>query len=504
MQINVESIAPSNARAMAFLQRGRFQMLINNSWQDAASGEWLETHEPATGALLGRFPAGDHSDVDRAVEAARHALEQGEWSRLTPRDREALLWRLADLVDVHLDELAELETLDQGKPLYVSMAEIPIVSEELRFFAGMCTKLQGETFSPSMNFLPDGRDSFACTVKEPVGVVGAIVPWNSPLIMAAFKLGPALAAGCTVVLKPAENTSLTAIRLGELVLEAGFPPGAVNIVTGYGSVAGAALAAHRDVDKIAFTGSTTTGRAIIDGSKSNMKKVTLELGGKSPAIFLDDCDMQLAIPGAANAITWNGGQICVAGSRLYAHKRIFDRLVAGVAEQLAAMQVGHGLDAATQIGPMVSPQQANRVLKYVEQGLAEGAEAVAGGFRLDSSSGCFVPPTVLVNTRPDMACVKEEIFGPVLVCMPFDDIDDVIRQANDSIYGLSASVWTESHSSALRISRRLKSGTVWIDSHLLFDASLPIGGYKQSGFGRDRGAQAVENYLETKTIISLV
>ncbi len=504
MQIEVDKLAPSDAHACKFLQRKRYQLFINNEWHDAANGETIDTFNPATGELIGCFPAGSNEDIDRAVKAARYALERGEWSTLTPRDRETLLWRLAELVDAHQQELAELETVDQGKPLYVALAEIGVVSEEFRFFAGMCTKIEGETFSPSIAWLPPGRGTFAFSIKEPIGVVGAIVPWNSPLIMAAFKLGPALAAGCSVVLKPAENTSLTALRLAELIVEAGFPPGAVNVVTGLGNIAGAALAAHHDVDKVAFTGSTRTGRHIIDSAKGNLKKVTLELGGKSPAIFLEDCDLKLAVLGAVNAITWNNGQICVAGSRLYAHHSIFDELVAGVAEAMDGMVLGHGLDPATQIGPMVTPLQAQSIQRYIDEGLEQGAEALVGGHAVNSVSGCFIKPTVLVETQPSMRCVQEEIFGPVLVCMPFSDIDDVIRQANDSIYGLSASLWTESHSSAISLSRRLKAGTVWINSHLLFDASLPIGGYKQSGFGRDRGAQAVENYLETKTVISLV
>jgi len=504
MKIEVDSLEPAAAAARSFLQRKHYHSFINNEWVDAASGETIDTFNPATGELIGCFPSGSSVDIDRAVKAARHALEKGEWSALTARGREALLWRLADLVDANLQELAELETIDQGKPLYVSIAEIGVVSEELRFFAGMCTKIEGETFNPSIAWVPEGRSTFAYTIKEPVGVVGAIVPWNSPLIMAAFKLGPALAAGCTVVLKPAENTSLTALRLAELIVEAGFPPGVVNVVTGYGATAGAALAAHDDVDKIAFTGSTVTGRRIVENAKGNLKKVTLELGGKSPAIFLQDCDMSLAIPGAANAITWNNGQICVAGSRLYAHRSIFDELVGGVAEALDGMVLGHGLDSGTHIGPMVSKEQAKRIQGYIDEALEEGAQAMVGGQAVQSESGCFVKPTVLVNTRPTMRCVKEEVFGPVLVCMPFSDIDEVIEQANDSIYGLSASLWTQNHSSVLSLSRRLKAGTVWINSHLLFDASLPIGGYKQSGFGRDRGAQAVENYLETKSVISLV
>jgi len=504
MKLTIESIQPENENAKSFLDKHQHKMFINNEWLDSSSGETIETINPSTGQTLGLFPSANEEDVNRAVNAARHALEQGEWSALTPRARENLLWKLADLIDENVNELAELEAIDQGKPLYVAQAEIPIVSEELRFYAGMCTKIQGETFKPSIDWLPKGVELFSYTEKEPVGVVAAIVPWNSPLIMAAFKLGPALAAGCTVILKPAELTSLTTLRLAQLIEQAGFPPGAINIVTGFGHTAGAALAAHADVDKVAFTGSTSTGRAIIEGSKTNLKKVSLELGGKSPMIFMEDCDLEQAIQGAANAITWNNGQICLAGSRLYAHKSIFEKMLSGVSDILSNMKVGHSLDPTTAIGPMVSPTQADRIMGYINSGIEDGASIVAGGYPLETESGCYVQPTIMTNTNNTMRCVQEEIFGPVLSCMPYDSLNDVINEANDSIYGLGASVWTTSQSNAVKVSRRLKSGTVWINSHLLFDASLPIGGYKQSGFGRDRGIQAVENYLETKTIISTI
>lgn len=494
----------ASAAAETFLARKHHKMLVNGNWVPAMAGETIDTVNPATGVVIGDFPAAQVEDVNEAVRSARAALEEGQWSKCTPRDRERLMWRLADLIEANMTELAELETIDQGKPLYVANTEVHILIQDLRFYAGLCTKIQGETFTTSIDYLPGNTDTFAYTVKEPVGVVGAIVPWNSPLIMAGFKLGPALATGCTVILKPAENTSLTAIRLGELVMEAGFPPGVVNVVTGYGHQAGNALAAHMDVDKIAFTGSTRTGRSIIDAAKGNLKRVTLELGGKSPAIFFDDCNMNIAIAGAANAVTWNSGQICVAGSRLYAHKSIFDRMVAGVSEILGSMPLGNGLDPNTAIGPMVSALQADSIDGFIQRGIEAGAEAVVGGGKADAAGGCFIKPTVLVNTQPNMQCVKEEIFGPVLVCMPFDDVDEVIRQANNSIYGLSASIWTENHSKAIRLSRRLKVGTVWVNSHLLFDEAVPIGGYKQSGFGRDRGAQAIENYMETKTVFAAI
>lgn len=503
MNVIVNDIKASTA-TQQFLARKNHKMLIDGKWVRAVAGGTIDSINPATGEVIGNFPAGRPEDVDLAVRSARAALEEGPWSRCTPLDRETLMRKLADLVEANAAELAEIETIDQGKPLFVAEIEIYALVRDLRFYAGLCTKIQGETFTTSINYLPNGADTFAYTIKEPIGVVGAIVPWNSPLLMAGFKLCPALAVGCTAVLKPAENTSLSAIRLGELVLEAGFPPGVVNIVTGYGSEAGNALAAHMDVDKIAFTGSTTTGRAILDAAKGNLKKVTLELGGKSPAIFFDDCNLDSAIWGAANAVTFNSGQICVAGSRLYAHKSIFDKMVAGVSDMMDKMPLGNGLDRNTAIGPMVSALQADKIDGYIQRGLKAGAEAVVGGGRADASGGFFIKPTVLVNTQPSMQCVREEIFGPVLVCMPFDDVDDVIRQANDSIYGLSASIWTENHSRAIRLSRRLKAGTVWINSHLLFDEAVPIGGYKQSGFGRDQGAQAIENYMQTKTVFAAI
>ena len=348
MNLTLNDIAPTQAGTVSFLKSKEKKNLINNEWVKSKSGQTIPTIDPASGETLTHIQAGSKEDINAAVSAARNAFKTGDWAAMTPSGRGKLLWKMAELIEANIDELAELETLDQGKPLYVGRwAEIPGAAEQFRFFGGQATKIQGSTIQDSIAYQPEGKKVFSYTLKEPIGVVGAIVPWNSPLVLTAMKLAPALAAGCTVVLKPAENTSLTAIRLGELFLEAGFPPGVLNIVTGYGHEAGAALASHMDVDKIAFTGSTQTGRAILDAAKSNLKKVTLELGGKSPVVIMDDADLDFAIPGAANAIFFNGGQVCIAGSRLYVHNKVFDKVVDGISEAANAMQLGHGLDPST-------------------------------------------------------------------------------------------------------------------------------------------------------------
>lgn len=473
-------------------------LLIDGEWRSAAAT--LATLDPATGHDNGVIPRASSADVDAAVAAAKAAFPG--WRATTPAKRARILWAIADLIEANIDELAELETLDQGKPLFVGRwAEIPGAAGQFRFFAGQAQTITGDTMQSSIDYQPAGKQIAAWTLREPVGVVAAIVPWNSPLVLTAMKLAPALAAGCTVVLKPAEDTSLSALRLGELMIEAGLPAGVLNIVTGYGHETGAALAAHRDVDKVAFTGSTATGRAILDAAKGNLKRVSLELGGKSPAIVLPDADLDLAIPGVANAIFFNAGQVCIAGSRLYVHRSIHDQVVEGVADYAKGLVLGHGLQQTTQMGPLVSKKQAERVAAYVADAKAAGATVLTGGER---SGDAFVSPAVVVDVKPDMAIVREEVFGPVLVAQPYDDLDEVIAAANDSDYGLASSIWTRSLSDAHRVSSALQAGTVWINCHAMYDPALPIGGFKQSGWGRDSGRQALDSYLEWKTVCAVI
>jgi phenylacetaldehyde dehydrogenase len=474
------------------------QLFINGQWVDAASGKTFETPNPATGETLARIAEGDAEDINRAVGAARRAFDSGPWSRMTPSERGRIIWRIGDLILDHVTELAQLESLDNGKPVAVAAAaDVPLAADLFHYMAGWATKIEGNTINISVPYMP-GANFHSYTLREPIGVVGQIIPWNFPLLMAAWKLGPALATGCTVVLKPAEQTPLTALRLAELIAEAGVPEGVVNVVPGFGETAGAALAAHDDVDKVAFTGSTEVGKLIVQAAAGNLKKLTLELGGKSPNIVFDDAE-DGAVEGAANAIFFNHGQCCVAGSRLFVQQNRFEEVVDGVAEIAKSIKLGPGMEAGTQMGPLVSDEQFQRVSGFLESGAADGATALAGGGRY-GDRGYFIEPTVLTNTSPDMRVVREEIFGPVVVAAPFQDLDEIAAIANDSTYGLGAGIWTRDISKAHALAKKLRAGTVWINCYNVFDASLPFGGYKQSGWGREMGHEVLNNYTEVKAV----
>ncbi len=479
------------------------RLLINGEWVEARSGQTLAVFDPATGREIGRVADAGAEDVDRAVAAARAAFESGPWPEMLPAAREALLWKLSDLIEQHAAELAEIESINNGKTRFMaSIIDVPGARDYFRYMAGWATKIEGTTMRTSIGGIP-GAKFHTYVSREPVGVVAQIVPWNFPLAMAAWKLAPALAAGCTCILKPAEQTPLTALRLGDLIREAGFPPGVVNILTGLGETAGAALVAHPGVDKIAFTGSTEVGKLINKSATDTLKRISLELGGKSPVIVLPDADVNSVIGGAAMAIFFNSGQVCTAGSRLYAHSSIFDRVVEGLSAAAGEIRLGPGLDQATQMGPLVSKEQQERVLGYIESGRKQGAAVVVGG-EAPAHPGYYVKPTVLVNVRPEMRVVREEIFGPVLVAQRFDQLDEVVKAANDSPYGLGASIWTNNLSAAHRLIPRIKAGTVWVNCHNMVDPNMPFGGYKQSGFGREHGRVGIDMYTELKSVCILV
>jgi phenylacetaldehyde dehydrogenase len=500
MTIDIPPVALRDGVAR-FLADAPGRLLIAGRWTDAADGATFATLDPASGRTIADVARAGAADVDAAVAAARAALS-GPWATTTPADRGALLWRIAEVMQANLDDLAELETLDQGKSLRTSrFGEVPAAINQFRYYAGWPTKILGQTIPTSLGRTPPGKEVFAYTRREPVGVVGAIVPWNSPLIMTAMKLAPALAAGCTIVLKPAENTPLTALLLGRLLQEAGLPDGVVNIVTGYGSEAGQALADHPGVDKIAFTGSTAVGKRLVASAGGNLKRLTLELGGKSPSIILPDADLPAAIEGVSRGIFDNGGQVCVASARIYAHRDVYERVLEGMSDFGERLRLGHGLAEGTDLGPLVSAVQAERVAGFVDEGRAQGATVVTGGTRAGDT---FYTPTVLTGVRADMRLMREEIFGPVAVVTPFDDVDEVVGWANDSPYGLAASVWTEGLSNGHRVAARLQAGTVWVNCHSFLGPELPKGGHKESGWGYENGPQGLENYLETKSVVMVL
>ena len=471
------------------------QLLIDGQWVDGAKK--FDTVNPATGEVLTQIAAASSADIDRAVDAARRALEDrnGPWRKMSASERGRLIWKLADLLEKNIDEFAELETLDNGKPIFESRyVDMPMVIDVLRYYAGLATKIHGETVNTM-------ETAFTYTLREPVGVVGMIVPWNFPLLLASWKVGPALACGNTIVWKPASQTSLTTLRFGKLAIEAGVPAGVINIVTGPGEV-GRTMVKHPGIDKIAFTGSTAVGQEIMRSAADTVKRITLELGGKSPNIVFADSDIDNAVKGAITGIFYGKGEVCNAGSRLFLESKVKDEFTEKLVARASKMRPADPLDPKTRLGAIVSQDQIQTVLGYIESGKKDGAKLVSGGNRVsvDGGKGFFIEPTIFGDVKNDMTIAREEIFGPVLSVLTFDDIDEVIAQANDNPYGLAAAVWTRDVKKAHSVSRRLKAGTVWINTYGLMDASLPFGGYKSSGFGRELGAHAIEHYTEMKTV----
>jgi aldehyde dehydrogenase (NAD+) len=487
-------MATSTAQMEPQVSVGATKLLINNQWVESASGKTFPTVNPATGEEICRVAEADAADVDKAVHAAREAFEKGPWRKMAAAERGNLLYNLADLVEKNADELARLEALDNGKPCQVARtADLPLVIGCYRYYAGWADKIQGRT-------IPIAGNYFCYTRHEPVGVVGQIIPWNFPLLMQAWKLGPALAAGNTVVLKPAEQTPLTALRVGELIIEAGFPAGVVNILPGYGPTAGAAIAWHHGVDKVAFTGSTEVGHLIMEAAaRSNLKRVTLELGGKSPNIVFADADMDQAIEGAHFALFFNQGQCCCAGSRLFVEAKAYDEFVEKSVARAKKRKVGDPFDPTSEQGPQVDDVQFEKVMSYIVAGKTEGASLVAGGKRV-GNRGFFIEPTVFADVKDDMKIAREEIFGPVMSIMKFKDVEEVVERSNRTEYGLAAAVWTRDISKAHAIANSVRAGTVWVNCYDVFDAAAPFGGFKQSGIGRELGEYGLQQYTEVKTV----
>lgn len=484
------------SRVEEFLARDQ-QIYIDGSFVAGSGTTRVPVFDPASEAQISTVPDASFADVDAAVDAARRAFESSAWREMTPSMRGRLIWKLADLIEEHAEEFAYLDSLDNGKPIGLTRsADVPLSVDLFRYMAGWTTKILGNTIDHGVPYAPDSR-FFTYTKKVPVGVVAQIVPWNYPLMMAAYKLAPAFAAGCTVVLKPAEQTPLSVLYLADLVEQAGFPKGVYNVVTGYGETVGAYLSGHPGTDKVAFTGSTEVGRLIVHSSAESLKRVSLELGGKSPNILFDDADLDLAIPKAAQAIFFNQGQACCAGSRLFVHRSIQQEVVEGIAAYGAAMRVGRGQDDETELGPLISQDQVDRVSQYIETARADGG-TVTGGDRVEP--GYFVKPAVVTDLPSTSKAVQEEIFGPVVVVIPFDTEEEVVRAANDTPYGLAAAVWTTDISRAHRVADRLEAGTVWVNTYHIYDAALPFGGFKQSGWGREMGLEVFNSYTETKTV----